>query len=63
MSKVTFTEGLDVYYQGVYGKIHFVCDNYVTLCVRTFPDKMRDVCILVYPEKYKEITLAKESTK
>ena len=63
MTKVTLTEGLKVYYQGMYGEIHFVCDHYVTVCVRKFPEKVRDVCLIVYPDQYSWITLAKESTK
>ena len=63
MSRITLAEDLEVYYQGMFGKIGFVCEHYVTICVRTFPDKSRNVSLIVYPEHYKEITLAKESTK
>lgn len=64
MSKISFTEGLQVYYKGVYGVVRFVSDQYITVCIRTFPnERVRDTCLVVYPDQFKEITLAKESTK
>ena len=64
MSKFTFTEGLQVYYKEIYGVVRFVSDQYITVCVRTFPnERVRDICLVVYPDQFKEITLAKESTK
>jgi hypothetical protein len=63
MTKINLTEGTEVYYNGMYGVVRFVCNNYVTVCVRTFQEKVRDVCILVYPDEYDQILLAKESTK
>ena len=63
MTKITLTEGLEVHYRGMFGKIRFVCEQYVTICVRTFPDKVRDVCLIVYPNQYNQISLLKESTK
>lgn len=63
MSKLTFCEGLDVYYNGHFGKIRFICNNYMTICIQSFDEKVRDVCMLVYPDNYKLVTLAKESCK
>ena len=59
-----FSEGLEVYYKHQYGIIRFVCDEYITVCVRNFPrERVKDVCIVVHPENYKYIELIKESTK
>ncbi len=50
-------EGTEVCYDGMYGHIRFVCDEYMTVCVREFPEKVRDVCILVFPSNYHKISL------
>ena len=63
MPKTSLTEGTEVYYNGMYGVVRFVCNHYSTVCVRSFTEKMKDVCILVYPDEYDQILLAKESTK
>lgn len=63
MNKSAFVVGLEVYYDGMSGIIKFVSESYITVCVRVFQDRMRDVCIIVYPEQFDQITLAKESTK
>jgi hypothetical protein len=60
---VTFCEGINVYYNGFFGTIRFVCSHYITVCIQSSDDKIRDVCLIVYPEDYKSIALAKESTK
>jgi len=64
MSKISFTEGLEVYYKGMFGVVGFVSDHYITICINRFPnERVRDTCLVVYPDQFKEITLAKESTK
>lgn len=64
MSKISFTEGLQVYYKELYGVVRFVSDQYITVCIRTFPnERVRDTCLVVYPDQLKNVTLAKESTK
>lgn len=64
MSKISFTEGLEVCYKQMRGIIRFVCEHYVTICVRNFPDEpRRDVCLVVYPQQYKDIVLLKASEK
>lgn len=64
MSKITFAEGLEVYYKNFFGMIRFVSNQYITVCIRTFPnEKVRDLCLIVYPSDYHLIQLAKESTK
>jgi hypothetical protein len=64
MSNYTFAEGLEVYYKNYYGVIRFVCDEYLTVCIRKFDnEKSRDVCMIVYPQQYHIITLVKASTK
>lgn len=63
MSKITFTEGLEVHYNQHYGIIGFVCEEYITICIKSFEQKMKNVCMLVYPDQYSSVKLAKESTK
>ena len=64
MSKISFVEGLQVCYKQMYGVVSFVGNEYITICIRTFPnEKVRDVCLLVYPDEFNLVTLAKESTK
>ena len=51
-------EGTEVYYDGMYGVVRFSCEQYMTVCVRNFPDDpRRDVCILVYPNQTNQIEL------
>lgn len=50
--------GTEVYYNGMYGHVRFVCEQYMTVCVRHFPDDpRRDVCMLVYPNQQQKIEL------
>ena len=63
MPKVTFAEGIEVYYRGIYGVVNFICEKYITICIKRSDHKSKDVCLLVYPNQYNEITLAKESDK
>jgi len=63
MSKIIFTKGIEVYYDGMYGVVDFICEQYITVCVRVMDHKSRNVCILVYPHKFHLIQLAKESEK
>jgi hypothetical protein len=51
-------EGTEVYYDGMYGHVRFSCEQYVTVCIREFPERVRDVCIVVYPSRYDRIELA-----
>jgi len=53
-------EGTEVYIDGMYGKVRFVCDSYMTVCVNKFQgDPARDVCILVFKNQEHRITLVK----
>lgn len=64
MPKYSFSEGIEVYYKQMFGIIKFVCDQYITVCIKTFPkERVRDVCLVVYPQDYHYITLPKESEK
>lgn len=50
-------EGTEVYYKDMYGHVRFVCEHYMTVCVREFPERVRDVCLVVYPSQYDQIIL------
>jgi hypothetical protein len=63
MNSNSFYEGLDVKYQCHIGKIRFICESYVTICVSTYDHRSRDVCILVNRHRWNEISLLKESEK
>lgn len=61
---MTLTEGIDVVYENYVGRIRFVCESYVTLCVNSFSNEpRRDVCMLVYRRDFQKIKLLKESEK
>ena len=58
--KTMLPEGTEVYYRGMYGIVRFTCEQYVTVCVRHFPDDpRRDVCMLVYRNQQNELELVK----
>jgi hypothetical protein len=59
----TFVAGLEVYYNGMYGVIRHVDDQYITVCTKLGYHKSKDVCIVVYRDRYELITLKTESEK
>ena len=63
MTEPAFAEGIEATYKEHQGYIQFVCDDYVTMCIGSNADPMRDVCILIYRSNWKDIKLMKESTK
>jgi len=48
-------EDTEVSYHQFTGIIRFVSKHYVTLCIRTFSDRSRDVCLLVYSNQWGEL--------
>jgi hypothetical protein len=58
-----FYQGLEVRYKQHVGFIDFVSEKYVTICLRKFDERSRDVCLLVYPNQWKDIELLKQSDK
>lgn len=54
---ITFTKGIQVEYKNCNGFIEFVSDEYVTVCIETYDDKFRSVCMLVYPHEWKDIEI------
>lgn len=53
-------EGTEVYYNGMYGRVRFTCEQYMTVCIRRFhDDPNRDVCILVYPNQLHKLELVR----
>jgi hypothetical protein len=59
----TFYSGLEVRYKENVGFIDFVCEKYVTICLKKFEERSRSVCLLIYPQQWKEIELLKQSDK
>lgn len=55
-----FAENVEVYYEDklgktVYGYIRFVCDEYVTVCIKEGPVKANDCCLLFYPNQWDKL--------
>jgi len=44
MPKITFAEGIEVHYRGMYGVVDFVCEKYITNCINRLEHKSKDVC-------------------
>lgn len=63
MTKDIFSLGVEVYYKDYFGKIAFVSDKYLTLCICEFESKVRNVNLLIYRDQWKYIKLKKESDK
>ena len=61
---MVFAEGVHAQYKSHVGYIEFICEHYITLCIKVFPNqRSRDVCILIPRHQYKDIKLIKESEK
>lgn len=58
-----FAEGLEVSYRHLTGTIHFICSSYITVCVRTFEDRVKNVCVLVHRENWKDLNLVNGNRK
>jgi hypothetical protein len=63
MPNPTFAKGIEVYYDGMYCTVDFICEKYITVCINKAESRLKDVCLLVYPNDYDKITLVKESSK
>jgi hypothetical protein len=59
----TFYKGLSVKYKDHVGVVEFMCDQYITICIRRMDHKSKDVCFLVYQSQWKEVELLKQSEK
>lgn len=54
--------GAAVEYEGHVGEIRFVCDQYLTLCIRKKDsDMIGDCCLVVYQKYWDDINLLKTS--
>jgi hypothetical protein len=60
---ITFYQGLEVRYKDHVGVVDFICDQYITVCVRRLEHRSKDVCLLVYQSQWKDVKLAKQSDK
>ncbi len=57
MSKDAFYEGLEIRYKHLTGHVKFVCDEYITLCIHTNENPLKDVCVLIFNNQWKDIEL------
>lgn len=57
---ISFTEGIQVKYKNYTGIVEFICNDYLTICTRTYDDSFRKVCMLVYPEEWKDIEIVED---
>lgn len=62
-SDEAFAVGFSVRYKEQYGTIRFICEEYITICIREHEDKVRNLCLIVYPQDYSKVHLLKESEK
>ncbi len=61
--KPSFTKDIVVQYKNWAGKIKFVCDEYITVCVGVGNHPANDVCVLVHRSDWDQVKLLKESDK
>jgi hypothetical protein len=61
--KPSFAEGIIVQYRDWVGEIRFVCDEYLSICVRVGNNRVNDVCVLVHRNDWNQVKLLKESGK
>jgi len=57
MKNTVFSEGLHIRYKNYVGHVKFVCEDYITLCIHTNPNPLKDVCILIYPNQWCNVEL------
>ncbi len=53
----SFVEGLLVRYKDYTGVVRFVSHQYITICIKTYDHKVRDVCMLVYPSQWNDVQI------
>lgn len=56
-----FSENVEVYFDDrsgkrIYGYIRFVCNEYVTVCIKEGPEKANACCLLFYPSQWDKLT-------
>ncbi len=61
--KPSFAEGIIVQYKDWVGEVRFVCDEYISVCVRVGNNRVSDVCVLVHRNDWNQVKLLKESDK
>jgi len=61
--KEAFAEGIIVQYKDWVGEVRFVCDEYISVCVRVGNNRVNDVCVLVHRSDWNQVKLLKESGK
>jgi hypothetical protein len=61
--KPSFAEGIIVQYKNWVGEIRFVCNEYISVCVRVGNNRVNDVCVLVHRNDWNQVKLLKESGK
>lgn len=59
----SFAEGVEAIYRNNRGHIKFVCESYITLCIHSNPDPMKDVCLVIHKANWDQVHLIRESTK
>lgn len=55
LDTIVFTENQSVLYNNMQGYVYFVCDDYITICVRQGEHRSQDVCLIVYPYQYNQV--------
>lgn len=60
---VELTVGYEVRYKDFNGFVKFICEDYATICINNFEDKVRQVCLVVPKSEWDNLKLYKESEK
>lgn len=55
----SFYEGLEVFYKERIGTIRFIGDSYLTMCIHTNVNPLKDVCIVIPKNEWSSIQLVK----
>lgn len=53
----SFSEGVTVKYKCHVGKVKFICNEYLTICIHANSNPLRDVCIVVYASDWNDVQL------
>ena len=62
MSSFAPAVGANIGYNGYIGQIRFVCEDYLTFCIRKKDSTMiGDVCLCIYKKYWDDIQLLKSS--
>jgi len=57
INQFPFVKGAWVRYNQYEAPIQFVCEYYITICIRPEEDKFKQTCILIYSDDWDKVKL------